>query len=232
MDREGEQLTSESQIRVVRWSRGAVLSGLLTVMILLAGCQTTAPMKASPKASGGTYTVAVADYDISLVSVERPAESVRRYGRQRIEAVSGEGGRGFFSFEDGMVRIKWHPTSDDIAFLIGNKTRGPMRILWDEATFIDEQGNSHRLIHAGTGYEDRNAVHPPTVIAAGGALNDFIHPADYFRPEEGSGKGGLQTNRRLGEGAVPADPDQGHRRGNEAAGRSCRRQDLPGDPCG
>lgn len=179
------QLTSAFQTRGIQWPGGAVLSGLLAAMLLVAGCQTTASMKSPAK---GTYTVAVATYDISLISVERPAESVRRYGEQRLAATPGEGGQRFFSFEDNLVRIKWHPTSDDIAFMIGNKTDGPLKVLWDEAAFIDEQGKGHRLIHAGSGYEDRNAVHPPTVIAAWGTLNDFIHSADSFKPEEDYGK--------------------------------------------
>ena len=32
-------------------------------------------------------------------------------------------------------------------------------------------------------------MHPPTVVAARGTLEDFIHPADYFRLEEDFGRG-------------------------------------------
>jgi hypothetical protein len=107
-------------------------------------------------------------------------------GEQRIETVAEEGTARFY-FEDETVRIKWLPSPYDIVFVLNNKTDGPVRIVWNEARFIDEKGASHRLIHSGTGYEDRNNSHPPTVVAARGALEDFVHPADYFQREEDYG---------------------------------------------
>jgi hypothetical protein len=136
--------------------------------------------------SQGTYTIANASYDISLISVERSTGAKKIYGEQRIEAVIEEGiSRSFF--EDEMVRIKWRPTPDDIGLFINNKTDASMKIVWDEARFVDEKGISHRLIHSGIGYEERNDSHPPTVVAARSTLDDFIHPADYFRQEESYG---------------------------------------------
>ncbi len=83
-----------------------------------------------------------------------------------------------------MVGIEWRPTSDDIGVVIRNKTYDPLKVVWDEARFIDEKGVSHRLIHSGIGYEERYDFHPPTIIVPRGTLEDFIHPADYFRWEE------------------------------------------------
>ena len=87
-----------------------------------------------------------------------------------------------------MVRIKWSPRPDDIVFVLNNKVDGPVRIVWDEARFIDENGVSHRLIHSGIGYEERNDSQPPTVVVAKSAIEDFVHPADYFQWEGGGGK--------------------------------------------
>ena len=87
-----------------------------------------------------------------------------------------------------MVRVEWRPTSDDIGFVIYNKMYDSMKIIWDETTFFDEGGRSHRLIHSGIGYEERNDSHPPTSIAARGNLEDFIHPAYYFQQEESCGR--------------------------------------------
>ena len=119
--------------------------------------------------------------------MERTAESRRKYGEQRIETIV-EVGIPKFSFEDAAVRIKWRPTSDDISLVLTNKSANLVKIVWDEALFTDENRGNHRLIHSATGYEDRNNIHPPTVIVARGTIDDFIHPADYFAPEEGYGK--------------------------------------------
>jgi hypothetical protein len=118
--------------------------------------------------------------------VERSTGAKKIYGEQRIEAVIEEGISRFY-FEDEIVRIKWLPAPYDIVFVVNNKSDGPVRIVWDEARFIDEKGVSHRLIHSGISYEERNDSHPPTVVAARGTLEDFIHPADYFQREEDYG---------------------------------------------
>jgi hypothetical protein len=107
-------------------------------------------------------------------------------GAQRIEAVV-EHGISKFYFEDETVRIKWLPSPYDVVFMLNNKTDGPMIIVWNEARFVDAKSARQRLIHSGAGYEDRNNSHPPTVVAARGALEDFVHPADYFQREEGYG---------------------------------------------
>ena len=47
---------------------------------------------------------------------------------------------------------------------------------------------THRLIHSGIGYEERNDSQRSTIIAARGSLEDFVHPADYFQWEKWSSK--------------------------------------------
>jgi hypothetical protein len=159
----------------------------LLVVATLINCGIPNRTKSSYDSSRTTYRIAQASYDIFLISVDRPDEAEKMYGEQRIKTVIEEGiSRSYF--EDGMVRVEWRPTSDDIGFIIYNKMYDSMKIVWDEARFFDEEGNIHRLIHSGIGYEERKDSHPPTIIAARGNLEDFIHPADYFRREESSGK--------------------------------------------
>ena len=171
--------------------KGIVIFFCAFVTAALVSCGPWYRTKPPSDSSQGTYTVAKAAYDISLVSVEKSTGG-KKLGQQRIEAVI-EAGISKFSFEDETVRIKWLPSPYDIVFVLNNKTYRPVRIVWDEARFIDERGLSHRLIHSGAGYEDRNASHPPTVVAARGTLEDFLHPADYFQKEEDhSGKSSKQ----------------------------------------
>ena len=157
------------------------------IIATLIGCESPYQTKSPSDSSRRTYTIANASYDISLISVERYIAGTKKiYGEQRIEAVIEEGISRIY-FEDEMVKIKWLPSPYDIVFVLYNKTDGPVRIVWNEARFIDEKGASHRLIHSGTGYEDRNNSHPPTVVAARGTLEDFVHPADYFQREDDYG---------------------------------------------
>lgn len=158
----------------------------LLIVLALISCEPSSLTKPSSDSSRKKYTIANATYDISLISVDK-STGAKKMGEQRIETVAEEGTARFY-FEDETVRIKWLPSPYDIVFVLNNKTDGPVRIVWNEARFIDEKGASHRLIHSGTGYEDRNNSHPPTVVAARGALEDFVHPADYFQWEKWSSK--------------------------------------------
>ncbi len=151
------------------------------IVATLVGCESS--LWKQPDRS---YTVANASYDISLLSVEKSTGTEKVYEKQRIETVIEEEIQKFY-FEDEMVRIKWRPAPDDIVFVVNNKTDSPVKIIWDEGKFIDENAVTHRLLHSGIGYEDRNDIHPPTIIYAKDSLEDFVYPADYWQKEE-SGK--------------------------------------------
>jgi len=134
-----------------------------------------------------TYTIANASYDISLLSVEKSTGSEKVYEKQRIEIVL-EAGITKFYFEDEVVRIKWRLTSNDIVFVVHNKADNPVKIIWDEGKFIDAEGVTHKLLHSGIGYEERNDFHPPTIIYAKDTLEDFVYPADCWQKEESGRK--------------------------------------------
>ncbi|MGO9136561.1 MAG: hypothetical protein ACLP9S_00430 [Syntrophales bacterium] len=165
--------------------KGIIVFFCAFVIAASTGCEPSYRTKSPSDSSRKTYTIAKATYDISLISVEK-STGAKEIGEQRIETVI-EMGLSRFYFEDEMVRIKWLPTPYDIVFVLNSKTDGPVSIVWNDARFIDEKGVSHRLIHSGIGYEDRNNTQPPTVVAARGSLEDFVHPADYFQKEEDYG---------------------------------------------
>ncbi|RLI46562.1 hypothetical protein DRO69_02755 [Candidatus Bathyarchaeota archaeon] len=116
-------------------------------------------------------------YDIVLKEVERPVEAKERYGEQKITKVEEEGIFKYY-FEDQMVEIIWMPTSSQISFMLKNKTNHSIKIVWDEAAYVDENGESHRVIHSGVKYIDRNNPQPPSVVVRGGTISDIIIPSD------------------------------------------------------
>lgn len=160
----------------------AVLLCMFFIALLL-GCDSYNRTKLSPYNSPRTQKVAKARYDIAMIGAEKSVASPYQVEAQRIETVFEEG-VSRYRHEDDLVRIEWRPTPVDIIFTIYNKTGSPVKIVWNEARFVDEKGQSHRLIHSGIGYEERNIPQPPTVIAGGINLEEFIHPLDYFQWEE------------------------------------------------
>ena len=115
-------------------------------LLLLVGCQSF-------------YAV----YDINLKEAVTPEKVKEKYGAQKI-AKTDSSGIARYIFENEMVRILWLPTSHNINFSITNKTDYSIKVLWDEAAYVDESGKSHRVMHSGIKYIDRSNPQPPTII--------------------------------------------------------------------
>ncbi len=130
----------------------------------------------------------LAYYDIDLKEVERPAKAKERYGEQKISKIS-EGGIDRYYFEDEMVKIIWLVSPIQISFDLTNKTEHSIKIIWDEAAYLDEKGASHRVMHSGVKYIDRNNSQPPSIIIKKGSIDDIIIPTDkvYFVAGESGG---------------------------------------------
>lgn len=143
----------------------------ISLFVFLNGCMTLQPFYY------GTY-------DISMSEVERPADAKERYGEQKITSLTEEGNLKYY-FEDDLVKIAWLATSSSLSFVMENKTDHSIKIIWDEAAFVDEKGSSHRVMHSGVKYTDRNSSQPPTVVVRKGRIDDVIVPTDYVYFDEG-----------------------------------------------
>ena len=60
-----------------------------------------------------------------------------------------------------------------------------MKIIWDEAAYVDTGGTSHRIAHAGVKYVDINNPQPPSVIVRKGRIDETIFPTDYVHYDGG-----------------------------------------------
>ena len=137
-------------------------SRLVPLTLLLAACATGRPQ-----------------FDVGLTKVERPANAKERYGETKITQIADSAGHHRYLFEDQLVSILWMPLSDQIAFYLTNKTDHSIKIVWDEAAYIDENQQSHRVMHNGVKYIDRNQSEPPTVVAGNSSFFDEIVPTDH-----------------------------------------------------
>jgi len=118
-----------------------------------------------------------ANYVVNLIETERPKEASERYGEPKITKIEEEG-IWKYSFEDEMIQIIWLPLSDYFSFLLKNKTEHSIKIVWDEAAFVNENGASYRVIHSGIKYSEKEKPQLPSVIVRKGTLSDLIVPAD------------------------------------------------------
>lgn len=119
-------------------------------------------------------------YSVRLESVERPRETKNRWGEMtRIDLDE----KNRYHYEDNMLDSYFLVLKDRIEFEIQNKTEHSIKLIWNEASYIDFGGNGTRIMHEGVKYIDRNAIQPPSVIPARGGLSDVILPTNrvYYR---------------------------------------------------
>ncbi len=116
-------------------------------------------------------------YDFTLTDVERPTGAAAFLGEQNISTTVEEGYA--YTFEDGIIKILWLPSVAMFEFLLVNKTDSPIKVIWNEAAYICEKGRSHKVIHAGVKYTQRDMYKLPSDIEQKSTLRDFVYPADY-----------------------------------------------------
>jgi hypothetical protein len=125
----------------------------------------------------GCSTMDTVKYDIGLSAVERPENAKAGYGEQKIVTLQEEDATKY-SFEDDLIRIVWTATPEQLVFDLTNKTNHSIKIIWDKAVYIDENGNSERVMHSGVTYANRNNPQPPTTVARLATISDLVFPTE------------------------------------------------------
>jgi hypothetical protein len=160
----------------------------LVLPVLLSACisSETARTTQTDRADRRTF----ARYNIILYEVERNGEIMNT--AMPIPGV----------YEDDQLAIAWVPLGTEFSFNLQNKSSSSMKIIWDEAVYVDESGSSDRVIHAGVRLMDRYNPQPPTVIARYSSVEDIVVPVDKIHYSSGK-YGGWRTDLLL-ESAAPS----------------------------
>ena len=80
-------------------------------------------------------------------------------------------------YTDEFVTIQPKLNQDKVVSLtITNHHDSTIRILWDEAAFVDGKSSSHRIMHAGTKEGDKEQI--PYVIPSGSYMTTAVIPID------------------------------------------------------
>lgn len=117
-------------------------------------------------------------YDIVLDSVERPSNAGDRYGPKEIMRKTESDGLIRYVYEDSLIQVGWLPNPSRFSFVLENKSAHSIKIIWDEAAYVDVAGSTHRVVHSGVKYIDRNNSQPATTVVRGAHIEDFILPTD------------------------------------------------------
>jgi len=151
-----------------------------TITLKRASFWVLAPLLAVGCAAGLGQRAVGAVYRSALVQIDRPEATRERYGA--VVTIRPEPDNKYV-YEDGLFSGVFFVTSSRINFTITNKTDHSIKIVWDEAAFIETDGTSNRVAHQGVKYADRNASQPATVVPRGTSITDFVLPTSrvYYR---------------------------------------------------
>lgn len=115
--------------------------------------------------SGSYYSV--------LSKVEKPADDSIRYGES---TVIEDEGVSKYSYVDNVLSIIIFGTSEKFSFVLRNLSDNSIKVVWNEAVFVDMDGATSKIMHAGTKYSQRDGDQPASVIIKGAKLEDVATP--------------------------------------------------------
>lgn len=128
-------------------------------------------------ASCGTYYYQEDIYKVRLREVEQPENVKEQYSKSKI-TIFAEENETKNSYEDDFIKIIWLPALTEFSFTLESESDNSIKIIWDEAVYIDEDNSSLKVMHSGVKYIDGEKAQPLTVIAKKTKINDLVTPVD------------------------------------------------------
>lgn len=85
-------------------------------------------------------------------------------------------GKAYGVFEDNLVCIAIRPDYNNFIFSIQNRSDKTLKVLWDEATYVNPYGSSSKIIHKGIRYINMDDEQTPSTIISGSFISDIALP--------------------------------------------------------
>jgi hypothetical protein len=88
------------------------------------------------------------------------------------------------TYEDKAIKIAWNFPDDELAiieFSLKNKTDSQIKILWNEASYVDPSGATQEVFHAGMNTFEAETVMQPTVLPSNARTDSAILPRQHVK---------------------------------------------------
>jgi putative lipoprotein len=135
----------------------------------------------------------MASYSVGLSSVESPADAKKQFGETKVVTFK-DGEVDKYRYEDDFIEIVWYVGLKKFNFELKNKSTHTMKINWDDVSYVDINGKTRRVMHAGVKYIERNNSQPATSIPKGASLSDILLPTDNVILSSGLDGGWIESN--------------------------------------
>jgi hypothetical protein len=86
------------------------------------------------------------------------------------------------TFSDGIISVTWNPAKTGFYFELVNKVDHSISIIWDKSAYINENGNSNKVMHAETRYMEKEGSIVPTIVHLQSKVKDVVFPTSYASP--------------------------------------------------
>lgn len=117
-------------------------------------------------------------YLATLSKIEKPENSAIRYGETK--TIEDEG-VSKFSYIDGYIDILIFASSTQFNFMLKNVSENSIKVIWNEAVFVDFDGSTSKIMHVGTKYSQRESDQPATTIIKDAKIDDIACPTKNVR---------------------------------------------------
>lgn len=135
----------------------------------------------------------MASYSVGLSSVESPADAKKQFGETKVVTFK-DGEVDKYRYEDDFIEIVWYVGLKKFNFELKNKSTHTMKINWDDISYVDINGKTRRVMHAGVKYIERNNSQPATSLPKGASLSDILLPTDNVILSSGLYGGWIESN--------------------------------------
>lgn len=112
-------------------------------------------------------------YISALSKVEKPSNAAIRYGKT---TTIEDKNITKYSYIDNVIDILIFGGSKQFDFVLKNISDNSIKVVWNEAVFVDFDGTTSKIMHAGTKYSQREGDQPATTIIKGAKIEDLAAP--------------------------------------------------------
>ena len=81
-----------------------------------------------------------------------------------------------FSYVDNVIDILIFGSNKQFNFILKNVSDNSIKVVWDEAVFVNFDGSTSKVMHLGTKYSQREGSQPATTIIKDAKIEDLAAP--------------------------------------------------------
>lgn len=85
-----------------------------------------------------------------------------------------------FAITTRELYLYFRPDTSAVHFQLENRLGVPLKILWDESTFLDIYGRSYKAVHRGVTYATRELPQEATYVQPGARYSDVLIPVELL----------------------------------------------------